>query len=289
MRFVSSFAVIAFSLFGMCGCMQIWPNMADDDISLPAARMSPDSVVVEVAFVYVPLDGDEDDLDEIWSEVDEQVLPSETRRSLNENGLRAGLIGSQLPNKLQQLLESQQERADEVQRMPSGEGDEVATQQRRIHSRAGHRAEIVATGDLEEAVVLMNDDGKVRGKRYADAQSTFSLRTFPQGDGSVEIELTPEVHYGVAKARWRGFEGSFKMETSREREVFAKQRIKATLSPGQTFIVSGDDAGLGRLFFSDTSTEGDERRVLLLRLAQTQHDDLFAPDQLQTPLETPAE
>jgi len=289
MRFVPTFAAIAFCLLGMSGCRPIWPEMTDGELNLPAARMSPDSVVVEVAFVYVPLDGDEDQIKEIWSEVDEQVLLSETRRSLNENGLRAGLIGSQLPGTLQQLLEAQQERAEEVQQMPSGEGDEVATQQRRIHSRAGHRAEIVTTGDQEEAVVLMNDDGKVRGERYANAQSIFSLRTFPKGDGSVEFELTPEVHYGVAKMRWVGFEGSFKTEVSREREPFPKQRIKATLSPGQTFIVSGDDTGLGKLFFSDTSTEGNERRVLLLRLAQTQHDDLFAPDQLQTPLETPAD
>ncbi|QDU98120.1 hypothetical protein [Lignipirellula cremea] len=280
--------LLLYSILLICGGCAPWtttPSHTSNPLPLP--RVGPDAVVLETAFVYYPADAS--DLESsIWSEVDEQHLDPELRRQLELNGLRCGLVGSQLPTKVQEILD-QQLAAAQRQR-DSGEDDPTiqTSDQQRIQCRAGHRAEIAA-GDKKDAVVLMNDEGEIRGDHYPDAQCMFALRTFPQADGSVKVELVPEVQYGMAKMRWTGFDGAWKLDTGRERESFLKLRVEAQLSPGHTLILSGKDKGLGRLFFSGKGENPHERRLLLVRLVHTQHADLFAPETDFQPLETPAD
>jgi len=272
------------------GCISWTAEKREEASSLPLPQMSPDSVVIEVAFVYAPAE-DDDLYEAIWAEADEQQINLTARRQLESNGMRAGVLGSQLPRQLRMLLENQQEKAAAEQESLEGGTEEVTTQQRRIQCRPGKRAEIVAAGSQEDAVVLTNDDGEIRGDRYPEAQCTFAVRVYPQGDGSVKLDLTPEVQHGVAKMRWTGFEGTWKLDTSRERKSFNKLRIESILPPGHTLIISGNDKGLGKLFFAAKKggTATGERRILLVRIAQTQHDDLFAPDRILAPIETPSD
>ena len=48
-------------------------------------------------------------------------------------------------------------------------------------------------------------------------------------------------------------------------------------------------SGVGSSFFTEFDSGTTCRRLLLVRLAVTQCDDLFAPDQMVLPLATPGE
>jgi hypothetical protein len=67
--------------------------------------------------------------------------------------------------------------------------------------------------------------------------------------------------------------------------------MEPILSPGEILIVSGtpDVKGLGQHFFASPNADEKSQTMLLVRLAQTQLDDLFAPDQILSPIVTPLE
>jgi hypothetical protein len=252
--------------------------------------MSPDCVVLEVASVKGPpellaLDGD------LWKEVDEQCFPTELRCALAENGFRFGVIGPQLPEALRRLLEA----GEDSLGIRGADGKAIQgllAPGQRLQSRAGERYDIVASNAPGgEMVVLLREGGQVRGGTYQDAQCVFAMKSFPKGDGRVEVDLTPEVRHGPRRQNWVGREGVFVLDADREREVFKQLRAHALLSPGRTLLLTctPDPKGLGRQFFVQQLPGGPETKILLIRLAQTQLDDLFAPDQVFSPIATRAE
>ena len=68
-------------------------------------------------------------------------------------------------------------------------------------------------------------------------------------------------------------------------------RLESALAAGQTLILSATPpmAGVGRAFLVRESADGPRPVFVVIRVAQTQHDHRFAPDQNVTPLVTPAE
>ncbi len=283
------------STFGLCllaaaaGCAS-WTKVATETSQLPAPRMSPDSVVLEIAFLRMP-PGSAEINDAVWAEIDEQHLPAELRRQLSANGFRCGLIGSQVPTELRRLLDSEQGSAADSSENQLPVDGSAAAQHRRLQSRAGRRGEIVTCKTRERMVVLTHEDGGVRGETLSDAVGLFAVKTYPQGDGRVRLELTPEVHHGQPRNRWVAEDGSLRLEAGRERKVFERLRIEPTLSPGHTLLLTctPDIKGLGQQFFTDDSGGRLDQVVVLMRLAQTQFDDLFAPEQILSPIATVAE
>ena len=143
----------------------------------------------------------------------------------------------------------------------------------------------------KESVVLLSDQGRVSARTFDGGQALFAIKTQPFGDGTVEIELTPEIKHGEIRHQWVPGNGSFKHDFSREGVVFDKLRLAAVAAPGQTLLVTCTEEirGLGGLFFAEGSRPDAERLVLLVRLAQTQYDDLFDSEQTPEPLATPFE
>jgi len=286
-------ALLAICLTGVSGCA-LWTDQNDTGRPrLPLAKMSPDAVVLEVESVFLP--GRDVALNkQIWGELDEQPFPVDLRRNLSANGMRAGTAGLQLPGPLQTMLEKQAEVAQEA--LLEDAAKSMSATRHHLQSRTGKRGVITASQSVDDMVVLLNDDGELRGESYPKAQCIFAIKTFPQDDGRVKVELTPEVEYGKPKQTWVGAEATWRVGTSREREVFSKLRTTAILAPGQTLILTGtvgtggEMKGLGRFFFSQESENGVEQRVVVIRLVQTQHDELFSPESPDyTPIETTKE
>jgi hypothetical protein len=119
----------------------------------------------------------------------------------------------------------------------------------------------------------------------------FVVRGYPSGDGTVRVDLVPEIRHGDVKQKWAPGNGTLLRDAGQEASAFDQLRLTAILSPGQTLLVTGTEEakGLGGLLFSRGSGESSERLLLLLRLAQTQYDDLFAPEQTTEPLATPVD
>jgi hypothetical protein len=269
-------AIIALVVAG-CGQLTTRPD-ADLASVLPAARAAADSVALEIAFVRTARDGGELGAP-LWTELDEQHLPAEVRRRLGDNGLRCGLTGTQLPTVLHKLLAERPVEEVDAGTTELSLGGEAAPRPRRVHLRAGQRSEIVTSATLDEMVILHRDDGALRGESFEQGQCVLVARAYPQGDGRVRLELTPEVQFGRPRQRWVGQEGMFRVETRRDRRVYEPLAIDAYISSGQTLVLAAtpEAKGLGRQMFTDPSGNDDWRKLLLIRLAQGPSDDLFAP------------
>ncbi len=272
------------ALAAVAGC-STW-SAATTVTELPIPRMAPDSVVLEAAFVRLPPD---QPLDELWRQIDEQHLDAETRRNLTSNGIRSGVLGSQLPTELKELMEpaGSEKAAAGSESLLS---DDVTALYRKLQNRAGERAELMVVPAISaRKVVLFHEAGHVRAETFDEGEALFAVRSYPSGDGTVRVEMVPEVRHGDVKHQWVPGNGTFLHDHGRQTRAFDQLRLKAVLSPGQTLLVTGTEEakGLGGLLFARGSGESSERLLLLLRLAQTQYDDLFAPEQTVEPFATP--
>lgn len=272
------------------GCAQIQlQEGGSEKPALPAPQLAHNSIILEMTTVMVP-EEDQMGASSFWAEVDEQVIPVERRRRLAAAGIRCGIVGNQLPGALAELLvpDSQAQVVDE-QGQPL---DVAGPRQRRLQCRQGQRQRILLSEAKPEMSVLWRDGSRVLGATFADAQPFFVLRAFPQQNGQAQIELTPEIHHGSPKNRWVGRDGMFLLETGKEQRVFDDLMIETTLSPGEFLLIGSTEEyqGLGGCIFHGDGHDA-KRNVILLRLAQTQLDDLQAsssqskPDPLVTRVE----
>ena len=74
-----------------------------------------------------------------------------------------------------------------------------------------------------------------------------------------------------------------RLETARPRRVFDDLAISAVLSPGTMLILTAlpDHPGsLGHYFFTEGEDNRLKQKLLVVRLCQTQHDDLLTPPPL---------
>jgi hypothetical protein len=272
-----------FWLLAACGCTA-WKDPTSPPLQLPAHRLSPDSVGLEITFVRVPA-GNSSMTDELWERVDEQCVDAKSRMELNRNGFRAGLVGSQLPESLRRLLDEQKQQ-NQLDRLVSSETD-VLAQNRQLQNRSGQRSEIVAGPPQPEMVALYKAEqqAKITGKTFRDAQCILATRCFPQNDGSVRMELIPEVHHGEPRKQWVAGEGTFHLLSGREREVFAELKMHLTLQRGQTLVLSStpETKGLGQNFFIESGRGATQQKIFLVRLSQTQRDELFDAPQEKKP------
>ncbi len=265
-----------------------WREESKEPSLLPPARMSPDSVVLDIFTIeatgeFAPL------CEAAWRQLDEQHLPPEVRLRLAANGIRCGLCGVQLPPAVLDLVEQSLESSRQANSF--AEGGPGLLVRRRLQSRAGRRGRFVFGGPHEQLDVILNESGEERGETYTNATCVIAVRTFPLGDGRVRIELTPEIEHGPLKQRLVDGDGALRFEAGQDRRVYDNLCLESLVAPGQSLIVSATPsmAGLGRSFFVRNSRDTPRPVFLVLRLAQTQHDDRFAPEQLVAPLVTPNE
>jgi hypothetical protein len=257
--------------------------------SLPSGRLPPDAVILDVAFVRLKA-ADVETYDAIWSAADEQRLDPELRTALEKNGVRAGVLGQQLPAKLRELLDTPPKLLAELSQAQPDELDFNGSRQH-LPLRAGHRSIIKASKVFPSLPVLLSEEGTVRGYQLTDARCTLSLKAHPQGDGRLKLNLAPEIEHGEMKARWGGSEGMMIQQTSQDRLILDRLALAAMLRPGQSLLVSTtpEIKGLGEYFFAQRAGGAAERRLLVIRYSQTQFDSLFEPEQTSAPLATPGE
>jgi len=269
-----------------CAPLRSTPDRAS---ALPRSRLASDAVVFDVAFLQMRAT-DRDGYEAIWNAADEQHFAVELRNQWAANGLRAGIYGQQLPAQIRELLDARPSSIEELSESTTNDLEAGGNRQH-LPVRAGHRSIIKASKVHPTLALLLSEQGTVHGHQLTDARCIFSLKAYPLGDGRVKLGLTPEVEHGESKTRWTGGEGMLIQQTGQERLVLGRLRIDAVLQPGQSLVLSTTPGtkGLSESFFSQRVGGGLARRILLIRFAQTQFDDLFMPGQTSAPLATPGE
>jgi hypothetical protein len=283
---------------GALGCAPLRP--AGKSPLLPA-QMSPDSVVLDIVFVRLPQQEPEE-VTELWVQLDEQQLPSSLRQRLARNGFRVGIAGAQLPPALEKLLDESttlaEAPADAAPPPATGPAavtvtdfqTEPALNRRHLQLRSGLEAEVVASSIYPSLPLLEPDaDGQLSGRRYAKAQGVFNLQALTESDGRVRLAVRPELQYGEPQQEIRPDAGRWLMQSRRRRHAFDDLNIEATLAPGEILVLAAlpDDMGsAGHYFFTEQTSTGLTRKLLLIRLSQTQHDGLFGADELSAVVAT---
>jgi hypothetical protein len=280
-------SLFAGTLVALTGCTLFKEPPPAEPSSLPPIKTLTDSVGLEIVFLNLPANSDTR-LAPMWTEIDETHLPTDLRRRLAANGIRCGLFGSQMPVPLKQLVDELVEPAAG----PESQGVRVGAKRvhtcRQLQSLTGQPSELLATDICPEMTLLMlSERGEVAGRTYRDAQGKWVLKTFPQGDGRVRLQLTPEIHHGQQHNTWVGQStGIFRQVSGQQRDSFDNLRIETLLTPGQTLVLCGTEplVGLGRHFFGFGDPSGPVgKKLLLIRLARTQYDDLFSAERVLAP------
>ena len=282
--------LLLFSLvLSTAGCAWLAPETKNSTATiLQPTRMTPGSAVIEVFSIRLP-PGNPELIGRIWEEVDEQHFPSEIRRKLEKNGFRAGILGGQIPPTLSKLMDLKGKPAagGEVQQVNIADlltPSRVTSQHLQTH--AGQRYEIATSGVIEKMPILLSESGETRGLIYEQAQGIFALHVTPESDGRVRVELVPEVHYGETRQRYVADQAIFRCEPGRPKRAFEEMKLTALMGPGAMLLLGSQpkrEGSLGHYFFLESNGRDDQldQKLTLIRLCQTQHDDLVSPGPLR--------
>jgi hypothetical protein len=271
--------VLVLALLALAGCTPT--TIPKGKSPLMPTQMSPDSVALDMFFVRFPF-GDPTVNEKLWNEIDEQAFAPDLRERLARNGFRVGLISQQIPAELSKLMQLSDKPA------PTGDLGESKlvdldaqprVVRRHLQIRAGQPGVILASNIYPELTAFVSKSGQISGRTYNDAQGIFSVKTLPQADGRVRLELVPELHHDQPKPHWISTQGVLSLDQSKPKEVYDDMTMAANLPSGSMLIISSlanRPGSLGHYFFTD-ETGRREQKLLVVRLSQTQHDGLFNP------------
>ncbi len=239
---------------------------------LKEMMLARDHVVLEIALVTVP-DSQLDTTEAIWRDFDEQVLPVETRRHLNRNGFRVGIVGLTLPDALRTMVNVPEDPAAGLAALAASSPASEEWTNRRLRARMNHRNEIVTFPNREGITYFLADGAAVSGRTLAQAETLFAARVLEGAGGSVNLEMTPEIRHGPNRQRYAVRDGGFRLEAAHDQQVISPLRFVAQLAPGHTLMIAADGpaSSLGSVFFHANNV----RKLLLIRLAVSQDEPLF--------------
>ncbi|GIX02311.1 MAG: hypothetical protein KatS3mg112_1248 [Thermogutta sp.] len=268
----------------VCGCTQL---QVGQKLPLNSPIMNADSAAVDIFFVRLPYA--DPIVEKLWKNVDEQAIPAETRKELYRNGFRAGRIAGPLPPELAELLRLtdapiNQDALETIEE--PGNGDEAAPVRRHLQTKPHQRAELLASSVYDELPLLRRDSsGQIVGQTVYRAQGVFAMTLSPKPDGTVCIQLVPEVHYGEPRVQPVATEGLVRWEMRRDRIVLNDLMIKLDLAPGDMLLLTciPDQPGsLGGRFFTVASSGKREQKLIAIRLSQVQNNPNFQGNTIAT-------
>lgn len=254
----------------LAGC-SLWHEEPEPVSELPAIRIPPDSVMIAITTILLPSNRP-DIQDAIWNQVDEQNIDADVRQRLAANGFRVGVVGIHVPEELVQRFQQGSSEAGIAKEV------DVMQKQRRVSCRHLQRVPIMTGESQEELIVLHNNvtSGRVSGRPLTNAQCCLAARCFVEPNNMIRLQITPEIHHGQMQQHFIPGDGAWQIETGLEREVYDDLQFESALMPGHTLMIgtTTEAAGLGHAFFA-TSSGSPMQKIMLIRLAQTQNDQLF--------------
>jgi len=243
-------------------------------------QMSSDSVAIDIIFARVPLSDGANET--IWADLDEQILSTETRKNLYQNGFRVGRIAGPVPQRLAEIMKLTDSGPVSAE-MTTGDAltltDDSVPIRRHLQLRAGHRTEILASGIYDELPFLRREEGRLVGRTLPKAQGVFGLTVRPGTYGGVKIRLVPEVHFGEPRIQPIATQGMLRWESQRDRIVLEDLVIETELTPGDLLVLTSlpnCPGSLGNRFLTVTAQGKLEQKIIVIRLSQTQTSPLFA-------------
>lgn len=250
--------------------------------SFQRATLPPDSVVFDVLLTRIPYQ-DRELASMFWKDVDEMEVEPATRKKLNEQGFRVGLVGASPPETLSKLLalkgrELREKLEEEIDFSDPTASSAPITSSKPVTLRVGMKSMIETRSEVCASIpILENENGSLVGKSYSDARTTLSVSIEQNPDGSVQFYLSPLLKYGAPQSVTRYQYGQLVRTQEQPTKIFDYLKVSAPLRPGQFLVMGATDArtnALGKYFFTDGGEDCDQK-LLVIRLLVTQHDGQF--------------
>jgi len=263
----------------LAGCSS-WQQTAPKEQSLlKPINAADDGVQLEIISIRFPF-GDEELNESIWNDIDEQQLPLAVRQKLADGGLRAGVLGAQLPVALARLVAAAEERpanavaaAARLEQAPP-----VSRQQMQLHS--GWHGEIISSSVYPELPLLAREGGRLSGQTYAAAQGVLQAKAESLGDGRIRLSIIPELQYGQMRQQWAVEDGRLVGQQGKSKRVFDHLAFEATLAPQEMLVLTSvpqRSGSLGHYLFTEPHDDQLQQKLLIVRLADSRSSDLFLP------------
>jgi hypothetical protein len=285
--------VLLYLALSMCGCARWRHPEKPTEFRFPQGRMAKDAVAIEIGIVQLDISQVET-FEEFWKTLDQQAVDLPFRKRLDQNGIRVGIMASHAPATLNELLEPRPielEVLDAVEQQMA-DRDMLEPKPRMIvHQRINNRngqAHPIQTSDIQAAAswTVHQGDRQIVGSGEL-VRGFVEIITLPQGDGTVRIKLNPQIHHGQVKPTIGVADRSFFFDTSQTITKLTDLNFGVDLRPGESLMLAptSDVADLGALFFGPANAPGEgsaadkdqylTHRMLMIRLVQTQMDNLF--------------
>lgn len=247
-------------------------------------RMKNGSVALEIAVCRIP-PSEAEVYESVWRSADRQSIDLETRRLLDTNGLRCGILGTRLSGELTRLLNWSE---------PVSSGSISGEDRRSLHefdNPGGFKLEQleqlqpgtshwVPCGPPVSQMVWSTMVGGVRKSGHChQATCGLTIGLISGDDGTVRLWLHPEILHGQQRMRYAIDEDDFLLEPRQDRLILDELHFDCHLLPGETLMVGETPVrdGIGHNLFGESGEPATAPRVLLIRPVSTQADDLFRP------------
>lgn len=212
----------------MLGCMSSSTNRATSLLNPLRNLTGPtgdDVVQLDIAVVERPI-GDAMINDELWNLADEQTVAFETKALLEDNGLRAGLLGGMPPASLQAMLTSERSCANP----------------RRLRLHAGNPTPVALGATVKECKFELH--GPAGGKSVELKQAQCQLQVVPvlAENGKITLRFTPLVKHGASTLAPQPLQepaGTRRWELlpKQPTESYTKLTWELTVSPNEYVVV----------------------------------------------------
>jgi len=208
-----------------------------------------------------------------WRDLDQQELSLEARQQLDKHGLKAAVMSQRPPSDFGNLVSPREivlEELDGFQKQLYLRGhlkptervlthNQISTRQGRphpiqtsvLHPSLSWTVETPATfGD--QAHPTRGSDTNVRG--------VMAIRTYPQGDGSVNVAIEPQIHHGDVTQRYGATANGFKFDEQQTVSALAALEFDVSLRAGETLVIgpTAEVTQLGHLFFGEVDLSQDD-------------------------------
>ena len=222
--------------------------------------IEPKRCLLTVVILSRPLH-DETINDVLWRGVDEQLVGSETRRALEDNGLRVGVLTGALPAEVDALVKAPPPHKVEPVKyiLPDGEP-----------------AQIRPVPAVQQASLFLSRHGQVTGKEYKDAGGILRATTRYEGTSSVAVRLVPEIQHGPVTQSFGALSSGglyapqqFALKNGQQEEALRELTANLTLQPDQAVVVGcrpDHPRSLGAFLFTEPEPGSDRllQKVVLM-------------------------
>lgn len=256
----AALAFIALLVVGLSGCFlsrmdanSLWPSRSRS----AELGAGPDVVFIDVPVLEVPI-GDRYINDDLWTAADEQIqsIPPSLRKTLEENGLRVGLVGGKPPDGLLGLLTNERSNS----------------KPNRYLRRTSNPAKIEIGSKLDRCEFPLHLESKTEAMNFEQAQCELQLLPTIDPDGRIHIQFTPQMEFRDPK-KWSRLNPMIALNVQglRSTESFSALRWEISLAANEYLLIGARfdrPKSLGFKFLVSTDPDHPVQRLIAIRAGQ---------------------